>query len=72
MRTCTTCGTRSASSQPVSITANVHECTCEPCRKDWQASPNRALYEQHVKAGRGAQALSEFRNWQATRQRRAA
>lgn len=63
---CATCGAPEATGV-VSISENIHEMQCDRCMEAWCRSVNRALFEHAVVEGRWGNALSEFRNWQATR-----
>lgn len=64
--TCATCGASEAQGV-VTITENIHERQCSNCTEAWDGSVNRKLFEQAVQGRRWGNALSEFRNWQATR-----
>lgn len=51
---------------------NLHELMCDLCKSNWESSINFRIGWEHAKEGREGLFWSEFRNWQATQQRRAA
>lgn len=59
------CGCGAESAGPMSLCEAVHEMMCSACAEAWRASTERRLFIQLLQLGRLADALSQFRSFQA-------
>ena len=65
--TCAICG--GEASEPLDITENVHEMLCAGDMRAWRESPGFALAEQLVDLGKLAEAIQQYRDFTARRER---